>query len=168
MKITNSALGVELDVDVQVLVLRVMTVRVPVTGSVRVDVLVGMLATAPGLLEPPGHVDEAEGDQRPGREVAAHALEPLQAVQRRADRDADQADEDRPEHVADAAASGHEHRLAARPVARRRHRHERQVMVGAEHGVDEADRNGGQHQQAKFHVHAFSCRCALRVQRSSS
>ena len=152
--------------DVQVLVLRVMAVRVPVTGAVRVDVLVRMLPAAPRLLEAPGHVDEAEGDQGIGREIAAHAFEPLQPVQRSADRDADETDEDRAEHVAGAAERGDEHGLAARPVAGRRHRDKGQVMVGPEDGVDEADRDGRQQQQGKFHVHAFPRRRAVTTQRS--
>ncbi len=152
--------------DVQVLVLRVMAVRVAVTGAVRVNVFVRVLAAAPRLLEAPGHVDEAERDQGIGREIAAHAFEPLQPVQRRADRDADETDQDRAEHVAGAAERGDEHGLATRPVARRRHRHEGQVMVGPEDGVDEADRDGRQQQQAEFHGHAFPRRRTVTTQRS--
>jgi hypothetical protein len=137
-------------------------VVVAVARAVGVEMLVAVRPAPQRPLHAPGGVGQPEAEQQPGRHVPAEILDVQDPLERGAGRDADRADQHRAHHVRAAAQPGDPGGAPRRPGARLGEGDERQVMVRAEHGVHEADRGGGQHQQRDVGAHDPSPACIQR------
>ncbi len=102
-----------------------------------------MGAIAIGLVETPGQVGETEADQQPAGNVAAEALDALDAGDCPAGGDADRAERHRAGDVADAAGGGDPQRAPQRPAARLAHGDERHVVIRPEDRMEDADDRRG-------------------------
>jgi hypothetical protein len=104
-------------------------------------------AVANGPADAPDEVGQAESDEEPGGPVGPLALDVLEPLDADAEGDADETEHDGGHHVAQAADQGDGDGLAQRPAAGAGHGDERQVVIGADDGVDEADGDGGDEQR---------------------
>ncbi|MCK7541357.1 MAG: hypothetical protein MZV63_65955 [Marinilabiliales bacterium] len=112
-----------------------------------VEVRMGVGLAPPGAAHAPDEIGEAEADEEPGRDRAPGRLDAFELGHGDAQGDADEAEDDRAEDVPQAGQEGDAQGLPQGPFAGPADDDERQVVVGADDGVDEAEpgRRAGQH-----------------------
>ena len=91
-----------------------MAVAVRFVAARCTDVTVAAPLTPPNQAE--AGISDAEGNQQPGRDIAAGAVDPRNLLDRHSECDADVADHDRRPHMADATNRRHHERAAKRLV----------------------------------------------------
>ena len=116
-------------------------VRVP--GAVWMHVLMQVEPVPRGFPESPGGVEGPDCDQHPGRQLSTNRFQHLQPEYGDAERDADRADQDGAEDVAESAEGGDGEGLGSGPALGPAHRKEREIVVGAQEGVEESERRRG-------------------------
>ena len=107
-------------------------VRVRVAGAVGMHVLMEVHPVLRGFPESPRGVDGPCGDQHPGRQLSPNRFQHLQPEYGDAERDADRADQDGAEDVAESAEGGDGEGLGSGPTLGPAHRKEREIVVGAQ------------------------------------
>ena len=119
-------------------------------NDITMDMYVRVLTTAAGLLEPPGKIDEAKRDQRPARQIAAHTLDLDERGQLCACDDANQAEQNRTHHVANAAVQRDAQCFGQSPSASSPHCREHEVVVRTQHCVHNRHGRCGRQQDLRF------------------
>jgi len=104
-----------------------------------VDVHVRLFPQGP--VHAPYEVGQAKTDEEPGRQAPSKGLHPLEFRHRDAQADAQEAEDDRAQDVSQSAEERDDKGFRKGPSPRPGHDDERKVMVGADDGVDETDRN---------------------------
>lgn len=128
-------------------------VRVRVFLAVGVDVAVGVRLAADGAVDAPDEIQEAERDQEPGGQIATDGFDRFEPKHDDAQTDADEAEDDRTDHVPDAAQRRHRRGPRGAPASGLRHGDEGEIVVRSEDRVDKSNRRGGARQQERFVRH---------------
>ena len=103
-----------------------------------VDVHVRLFPQGP--VHAPYEVGQAKTDEEPGRQAPSKGLHPLEFRHRDAQADAQEAEDDRAQDVSQSAEERDDKGFRKGPSPRPGHNNEREVVVGPDDGVDEADR----------------------------
>ena len=123
-----------------------MLMRSPV--GVEMDVFVRFIFNSP--VQAPEKIGQAKADQEPCRGSTARRLGVLQPGDRDPEGDPDQTQDDRAEHVPQPGQERNKERFGKRPAPGAAHGDEGNVVVGAEDGVDKADRRRRSRQDQNF------------------
>ena len=140
--------------DVKVLLCVNVLMNVCISIHVGVYVMVGFIPPCPA--QSPGKVDEAEGYQGPGGEIAPERFHQFQLLYRDAHSNADHSQHDRASDVAYPAENSNQGSLCQGPFSCFGHNDERQIVVGAEECVKETDRSGRDKKNCKSGSHGHS------------
>lgn len=140
-----------------------MHVLMRMDGSVGVCVNVRVGTVSDGATQTPRGVGETEAEEQPSGHVAADALDPFEVEHTDADGDAHEAEDRRAKDVSDAAEEGDDDGAFRRPASRFGHGNERDVVIGSEEGVADADSGGGCGEDPEVLIHGSHCGRARRL-----